>query len=104
MGYMTENVNPADVSTTFATLAQTIKSRRDADPEKSYTSKLLNQSEEKLLKKIGEEAIETILAVNSSKEHLRYEIADLFYHVMVLMEKHDLTLEDIAGELSARMK
>lgn len=105
MGYLTENVQAGDIGETLAKLAETIHSRRDASPEESYTAKLMTQPQEGLLKKVGEEAIETILAANiGGKEHLRYEIADLIYHVMVLMELHEISLADLAGELNARMK
>lgn len=105
MGYQTENVVPGDIGKTLRSLAETIRSRRDASMEESYTAKLLKQSEEYLLKKVGEESIETILAATSGNhDHLRYEIADLIYHVMVLMEKYGVSLDELAGELDARVK
>lgn len=105
MGYSTENVKPGDIGETLAALTETIHGRLEADPEKSYTARLLQGPEEKLLKKVGEEAIETILAANlGDRDHIRYEAADLVYHLMVLLEKHGLTMSDLAGELNARMK
>ena len=103
MGYKTENINPGDIGECLEGLAATIHGRWDASPEISYTSKLLHGPQEKLQKKVGEEAIETILAAESGDdEHLRYEAADLIYHLMVLLERHGITMEDIAGELNAR--
>ena len=105
MGYKTENVKPGDIGETLTSLAATIHQRRQASVDESYTAKLLYGPEEKLQKKVGEEAIETILAADTGDdEHLRYEAADLVYHLMVLLEKHGITLSDLAGELNARMK
>ncbi|MGI6217803.1 MAG: phosphoribosyl-ATP diphosphatase [Coriobacteriales bacterium] len=105
MGYKTENVKPGDIGETLTKLAATIHQRWEASEEVSYTSRLLNGPEEKLQKKVGEEAIETILAADKGdEEHIRYEAADLVYHLMVLLEKHGISISDLAGELNARMK
>ena len=105
MGYATENVVPGNIGETLEALEKTIHGRRSASVEESYTARLLNGPEEKLQKKVGEEAIETILAAcGDSREHLRYEAADLVYHLMVLLDRHDITMADIAGELNARMR
>lgn len=104
MGYKTQDVQPGDIGETLNSLAATIHSRKSSDPNVSYTAKLLQGDPEKLQKKVGEEAIETILAsAGEDKEHLRYEAADLIYHLMVLLERYDVSLSDIAGELNARM-
>ncbi len=105
MGYKTEGVTDGKIGQTLESLAATIHQRREASPETSYTAKLLTGDEEKLQKKVGEEAIETILAASTGdREHLRYEAADLVYHLMVLLERHEVSLEELAGELNARMK
>ena len=105
MGYATENVKPGSIGETLESLAATIHGRREASEEESYTARLLNGPEEKLQKKVGEEAIETILAASGeSREHLRYEAADLVYHLMVLLERHGIGLDELDGELNARMK
>lgn len=105
MGYATENVSDGRIGETLEALAETIHGRWTASEDESYTARLLNGPEEKLQKKVGEEAIETILAADgSSREHLRYEAADLVYHLLVLLEKHGITLEELAGELNARMR
>ncbi|MGI6220782.1 MAG: phosphoribosyl-ATP diphosphatase [Coriobacteriales bacterium] len=105
MGYITQGVEPGNIGETLASLTETIHGRWSASEQASYTSRLLNGPLEYLQKKVGEEAVETILAAGvEDKDHLRYEIADLMYHLMVLMERRGLTFDDIAGELNARMK
>lgn len=80
-----------------------IDSRRDADPETSYTARLLGGSEDGLLKKIAEESGEVIMAAkDADRAHLRYEAADLVYHLLVVLARYDLTPSDLAEELAAR--
>jgi len=80
-----------------------IESRRTADPEASYTAKLLTGHEDKLLKKIAEEAGEVIMAAkDADKEHLRYEVGDVVYHLLVVMARWGLTPDDLAEELASR--
>ena len=105
MGYATENVVEGNIGETLESLDATLHGRWDASEEESYTARLLKGPEEKLQKKVGEEAIETILAASGdSREHLRYEAAVLVYHLLVLLEKHGITLDELAGELNARMR
>lgn len=74
-------------------------------PADSYTAALLTGSEDLLLKKIGEEATEVVMAgKDHDKDHLRYEIADLHYHLLVLMVREGLDLQQLASELSSRFK
>lgn len=90
---------------TVASLWATIESRRDADPESSYTAKLLAGPEDKLLKKIGEEATEVVMAAKDGDvEQIRYESADLLYHLLVVYARWGLTPDDLADELAARFK
>lgn len=71
--------------------------------EGSYTNYLFEKGLDKILKKVGEEAAEVIIAAkNISKDEVRYEIADLFYHIFVLMVERDLTPDDIYDELRRR--
>lgn len=71
--------------------------------EGSYTNYLFTKGLDKILKKVGEEAAEVIIAAkNKSKEEIRYEISDLMYHLMVLMVERGVTLDDIYGELRGR--
>jgi len=71
--------------------------------EGSYTNYLLDSGIDKILKKVGEECAEVLIAAkNNSKEEIRYEISDLVYHILVLMVKQGLKLEDIYDELKRR--
>jgi len=82
-----------------------IESRRDTDPESSYTARLLGGEEDKLLKKIAEEAGEVIMAAkDGDKGHLRYEVGDVVYHLLVVMARWGLTPDDIAEELASRRR
>lgn len=83
----------------------TIESRRTADPEASYTARLLSGHEDQLLKKIAEESGEVIMAAkDADPDHLRYEAADLTYHLLVVLARHGLTPDDLAVELASRFK
>ena len=77
---------------------------RKASPEEgSYTSYLFGKGEEKILKKVGEECTEVIIAsLSQSKEDLINEFGDLFYHMVVLMVEKGITLEEISAELERR--
>ena len=87
------------------TLWETILTRRDADPEASYTARLLTGHEDKLLKKIGEEATEVVMAAkDGDADQLRYEVADLVYHLLVVLARNGLEPDDLAEELASRFK
>ena len=80
-----------------------LKGRRENMPEGSYTTYLFQKGKEKILKKVGEECTEVIIgAMKDSKEETIYEIADLAYHVMVLMVEMGISVGDIKSELSNR--
>jgi len=80
-----------------------LESRKAEMPEDSYTAKLLSGPQDKLLKKIGEEASEVIIAARDrDPNQLRYEIGDLLYHLMVVMVREGVTLDDLAAELAGR--
>ena len=97
MGVRTANVQPGNIGETLEGLAATIHARRDASPETSYT--------DELLKKIAEEASEVIMACkDDDHDHIRYEAGDLVYHLLVILERYGVTLDELAGELNARMK
>lgn len=84
-------------------LYELIKGRKINMTEGSYTTYLFNSGIDKILKKIGEESSEVIIgAKNDSKEEIIYELADLFYHSLVLMVEKNITLNDIKDELSKR--
>ena len=86
-------------------LYQTILKRKQTMPEGSYTTSLFKQGEDEILKKVGEEAVEVILAAKAQgNERLIEEVADLTYHTLVLLVARGLTPEDIAAELEKRRK
>ena len=80
-----------------------ILDRQENRPPGSYTVKLLDEGEDKVLKKVGEEAMEVILAAKGQgNDRLVSEIADLFYHLLVLLAARGLSLSDIEAELAQR--
>lgn len=82
---------------------QTVVERKANPEEGSYTTYLYNKGLEKILKKVGEEATEVVIAaLSQSKEELIGEICDLSYHVLVLMAEKGITLEDLEAELDRR--
>jgi phosphoribosyl-ATP pyrophosphohydrolase len=88
---------------TLLRLAATIESRKGADPSSSYTAKLLSEGPERLAKKFGEEAVETVIAAASGdKSGLASESADLIYHWLVLLTGMGVSLDDVAERLEAR--
>ena len=105
MGVRTANVQPGDIGETLESLAATIRGRRDASPETSYTARLLTDVEDELLKKLAEESSEVIMACkDDDHDHIRYEAGDLLYHLLVTLERYGVTLSELAGELDARRK
>lgn len=105
MGERTANVQPGDIGTTIEGLAAVIHGRTNASPEESYTAKLLQGPEDKPLKKVVEEALEVALACkDNDHDHIRYEAADLVYHLLVVLERWGVSLDELAGELDARAK
>ena len=88
---------------TLHRLAQTIESRKGADPESSWTAKLLAKGPEKAAQKFGEEAVEAIVeAVKGDRAKLVAEAADALYHLLVMCASRDVTLQDIEAELERR--
>jgi phosphoribosyl-ATP pyrophosphohydrolase len=81
----------------------TIEDRKANPKAGSYTNSLLEAGEDEILKKIGEEAMEVIIAAKSQgDERIISELADLVYHCMVLLAQRDLTLGDVGAELKRR--
>ncbi|MBQ9058676.1 MAG: phosphoribosyl-ATP diphosphatase [Atopobiaceae bacterium] len=104
MGERTEHVADGDIGTTLSSLATTIHNRRDARPEESYTKRLLDGNSDKLLSKLAEETSEIIMACkDNDHDHIRYEMGDLLYHLLVVCERYGIRLDELAGELDARM-
>lgn len=84
-------------------LTETIASRREADPSSSYVAKLFHKGQDAILKKVGEEAVETIMAAkDGDKAHLTYEVADLWFHTLVLLANEGLSYADVLNELARR--
>lgn len=98
-------IKPFNNINIFKSLETLINDRKINPIEKSYTNYLLDQGVDKICKKVGEEASETIIAAkNNDKEELIGEIVDLFYHVFVLMNNQGVSLEDIENKLKERHK
>ncbi|HEX9397636.1 MAG TPA: phosphoribosyl-ATP diphosphatase [Burkholderiales bacterium] len=84
-------------------IAAAIESRKGGDPAKSYVAKLFSQGDDAMLKKIGEEATEVVLAAKSSDRlHLVREITDLWFHCMVVLARHGLGPRDVLAEMQRR--
>lgn len=131
IGYPDKPLEYPQIGATLDALSSTIAARRGAG-ESSYTWQLLNAEADKLLKKVGEEALEVALAAkdvealaalrssmagmqdsagiakaqadeDAALDHLRYEAADVVYHLMVVLERYGIELDELAAELNARM-
>ena len=95
-----DNTNPMKV---FEDVYGVIKDRKDHPKEGSYTNYLFDKGIDKILKKVGEEATEIVIAAkNPDPEEIKYEVSDFLYHVMVLMVERGVTWEDITKELAQR--
>jgi len=87
----------------IARLAATIESRKVADPETSWTAKLLAKGPEKCAEKFGEEAIEAVIeAVRGDRARLTAEAADVLFHLLVMCAARGVTLDQIEAELARR--
>ena len=102
--------NPANTSDTLMRLADVIEARKPAnggDPEKSYVARLLHKGPDAFLKKIGEEAAETVMAAKDidnggDRAKLTNEVADLWFHSMIALAHYGLTPADVVDELARR--
>ncbi|MDO5648036.1 phosphoribosyl-ATP diphosphatase [Paracoccus sp. (in: a-proteobacteria)] len=84
-------------------LAATIQARKSADPDSSWTAKLLAKGPEKCAEKFGEEAIEAVIeAVRGDPDRLTAEAADVIFHLLVMLAARDVTLDDVQAELAQR--
>ena len=85
-------------------LHQMLLSRLDADPESSYAASLYHKGLDAILKKVGEEATETVMAAkDGDADKIIYEVADLWFHTMVLLAQQGLSPQQVLEELSRRM-
>ena len=93
----------ASVYSVLARLAATIAARKGADPDTSWTAKLLASGPDKCAEKFGEEAVEAIIeAVKGDREKLTAEAADVIYHLLVMLAACDVSLDDVLAELQRR--
>jgi phosphoribosyl-ATP pyrophosphohydrolase len=84
-------------------LTETLEERKQAAPESSYVAKLFNKGEDAILKKVIEEAGEVLLASkDNDQQHLVYEVADLWFHTMVLLAHKCLSVDEVLNELARR--
>ncbi|MBS91926.1 MAG: phosphoribosyl-ATP diphosphatase [Rickettsiales bacterium] len=86
-------------------LKEIIKERRRTMPTNSYVAKLFKKGKVKIANKLGEEAVETISAfLSEGKDEILEESADLIFHLMILLEFNELSIEDVLGILEKRIK
>jgi len=84
-------------------LEKVLEERKTADPESSYVAKLYSKGLDAILKKVGEEATETVMAAkDGNKEQIVYETADLWFHTLVMLSEQGLSHEDVLNELARR--
>lgn len=101
------NVAAMNLGILLQDLYQLIQDRKEQRPEGSYTTYLFNRGLDKILKKVGEESAETIIAAKNgnsdeARKLLAGEISDLLYHLLVLMAERNVSLQDILTELNHR--
>jgi phosphoribosyl-ATP pyrophosphohydrolase len=88
---------------TLARLAQVIASRKGGDPAKSYVARLFAKGTDAILKKVGEEATETVMAAkDGDRDKIVYEVADLWFHSLIALAAFDLTPAQVLAELERR--
>lgn len=88
---------------TLIALARVIEERRGGDPDKSYVARLLARAPDAVLKKIGEEATECVIAAKDGvRERIVAETADLWFHCLVMLAQYDLSPADVIAELERR--
>lgn len=87
----------------LAQLAEVLEERKQADPDSSYVARLYDKGLDAILKKIGEEATETVMAAkDGDKGQIVYEMADLWFHTLVLLAQQGLKPDDVLLELDRR--
>jgi len=96
-------MSSATSSDTLARLAAVIESRRGGDPDKSYVARLFAKGSDAILKKNGEEATETVMAAkDGDRTRIVAEMADLWFHAMVVLAAFGLKPQDVLDELARR--
>jgi len=100
---MADPADRNDMHDVLARVAATIAARRGADPASSYVAALLAKGDDAILKKIGEEATETVMAGKDGVPgRIVSEVADLWFHCLVLLARHGLSPADVLAELARR--
>jgi len=96
-------MSPPSADDTLARLAAVIESRRGGDPERSYVARLFAKGPDAILKKIGEEATETVMAAkDGDRKRIVAEMADLWFHALVALAAFGLKPQDVLDELARR--
>jgi phosphoribosyl-ATP pyrophosphohydrolase len=91
------------MAATLSKLETTIRARRGADPSSSYVASLFAKGRAKIAQKLGEEAVETVIAaMQGDSQEVTKEAADLLFHLLILLADQDIPLADILAELDAR--
>jgi len=91
------------MSDTLIKLAEVLEARKNSDPDSSYVASLYHAGTDKILKKLGEEATETVIAgKGGNREEIIYETADLWFHSLVLLSHNDISPQEILTELDRR--
>ncbi len=86
-------------------LEELLNKRKKELPENSYTTRLFRDGADKIIQKVGEEAVEVLIASkNSDRDEIILETADLIYHLLVLLAEKEISLDDVLGELANRRK
>ena len=94
---------PQEFNNIIKYLLDIIEKKSSSYDDSSYTSKLFHQETDRVIQKFGEEAIEVVIAAGSNKKKdLIYETADLIYHLLILLRKKNISIEEIANELGKR--
>ncbi len=102
-GKFVEDKNAPSRSDIFAREQAVVIDRKENPEEGSYTNYLFDKGEDKILKKVGEEAAEVVIAgKNRDKDEIRYEVADLIYHLTVMLVDNGMTWDDIYEEMERR--
>ena len=87
----------------LARLAEVVHGRNGGDPERSYVSRLLSRTQDTILKKIGEDATETVMAAkDGDRQRIVGETADLWFHCLIMLEHYQLGPQDVLNELQRR--
>ena len=99
----TPPVPPAGGNDTLARLARTIAERRGGDPARSYVARLHAKGLDAILKKVGEEAVEAVMAAKDRDPgKIVYETADLWFHSLIMLSHYGLTVDQVLAELERR--